>query len=93
MRSDLALEAVAAAEGIEVSASDVEEEISKLAERYAMEADKVRGIIKEEDLRRDLSIRKALESVKAAVKKPAKRSSKKADKAEDKPADDEKTEE
>ncbi len=93
VRSDLALEAVAAAEGIEVSASDVEEEISKLAERYAMEADKVRGIIKEEDLRRDLSIRKALESVKAAVKKPAKRSSKKADKAEDKPADDEKTEE
>ncbi len=93
VRSDLALEAVAAAEGIEVSASDVEEEISKLAERYAMEADKVRGIIKEEDLRRDLSIRKALESVKAAVKKPAKRSSKKADRAEDKPADDEKTEE
>ena len=80
VRSDLALEAVAAAEGIEVTETEVDEEIAKLAEQYSMEADKVRTIIKDEDLRRDLSVRKALELVKSSAKKPAK----KAEKAEDK---------
>ncbi|MDE7172133.1 MAG: trigger factor [Oscillospiraceae bacterium] len=80
VRSDLALEAVAAAEGIEVTEAEVEEEIGKLAEQYSMEADKVRAAIKDEDLRRDLSVRKALELVKSSAKKPAK----KAEKAEDK---------
>ncbi|MDE6260806.1 MAG: trigger factor [Oscillospiraceae bacterium] len=80
VRSDLALEAVAAAEGIEVTEAEVEEEIGKLAEQYSMEADKVRAVIKDEDLRRDLSVRKALELVKSSAKKPAK----KAEKAEDK---------
>ncbi|MDE6281887.1 MAG: trigger factor, partial [Oscillospiraceae bacterium] len=72
VRSDLALEAVAAAEGIEVTEAEVEEEIGKLAEQYSMEADKVRAAIKDEDLRRDLSVRKALELVKSSAKKPAK---------------------
>ena len=80
VRSDLALEAVVAAEGIEVLDADVEAEVAKLAEQYGMEQDKVRSIIKDEDLRRDLAVRKALELVKSSVKKPAK----KAEKAEDK---------
>lgn len=80
VRSDLALEAVAAAEGIEVTEAEVEEEIARLAEQHGMEADKVRSIIKDEDLRHDLSVRKALELVKSSAKKPAK----KAEKAEDK---------
>lgn len=80
VRSDLALEAVAAAEGVEVTDAEVEEEIAKLAEQYSMEADKVRAAIKDEDLRHDLSVRKALELVKSSAKKPAK----KAEKAEDK---------
>ncbi|MCI8915370.1 MAG: trigger factor [Oscillospiraceae bacterium] len=93
VRSDLALEAVAAAEGIQADDSDVDAEVAKLAEQYSMEADKVREIIKEEDLRRDLAIRKALELVKSAVKKPAKKTAKKADKAEETAAGEEKTEE
>lgn len=80
VRSDLALEAVATAEGIEVTEAEVDEEIARLAEQYSMEADKVRAAIKDEDLRHDLSVRKALELVKASAKKPAK----KAEKAEDK---------
>ena len=80
VRSDLALEAVAAAEGIEVTEAEVAEEITKLAEQYSMEADKVRAMIRDEDLRHDLSVRKALELVKSSAKKPAK----KAEKAEDK---------
>lgn len=80
VRSDLALEAVAAAEGIEVTEAEVDEEVARLAGQYSMEADKVRAAVKDEDLRRDLSVRKALELVKSSVKKPAK----KAEKAEDK---------
>lgn len=82
VRSDLALEAIAAAENIEVSDAEVDEEIAKLAEQYKMEADKVRELLNVEDLRTDLSMRKALELVKGAVKKPVKKA-KKADSAED----------
>ena len=80
VRSDLALEAVAAAEGIEVTDAEVDEEVARLAEQYEMETDKVRELLSLEDLRMDLSLRKALDLVKDAVKKPAK----KAEKAEDK---------
>ena len=82
VRSDLALEAVAAAEGIEATDADVNEEIAKLAEQYKMEADKVRELVSVEDLRLDLAMRKALELVKGAAKKPAKKA-KKAEEAED----------
>ncbi len=93
VRSDLALEAVAAAEGFEVSDAEVDEEISKLAEQYSMEADKVRSIVNTDDVRHDLLVRKALELVKSSVKKPAKRAAKKTDKAEEKTDEVEKTEE
>lgn len=78
VRSDLALEAVAAAEGIEVSDADVEAEVSKLAEQYSMEAEQVRAAVNSEDLRRDLAIRRALELVKSSAKKPAKKTAEKA---------------
>ena len=83
VRSDLALEAIAAAESIEVSDAEVEEEIGKLAEQYSMEVDKVRSIVNVEDVRHDLTVRKALELVKGSVKKPAKKSAKKAEEAAD----------
>ena len=71
VRSDLALEAIAAAEHIEVADADVDGEIAKLAEQYKMEADKVRELLNAEEIRMDLSLRKALDLVKSAVKKPA----------------------
>ena len=91
-RSDLALEAVAAAEGIEATDADVDEEIAKLAEQYKLEADKVRELVSMEDLRIDLAMRKALDLVKGAAKKPAKKAKKadgaegEGDEAEEKPA-------
>ena len=93
VRSDLALEAVAAAEGFEIPDSEVDEEIGKLAEQYSMEVDKVRSIVNPDDVRHDLLVRKALELVKNSVKKPAKKSAKKADKAEETAEEPEKTEE
>ena len=71
VRSDLALEAIAAAEHIEVANADVDGEIAKLAEQYKMETDKVRELLNAEEIRMDLSLRKALDLVKSAVKKPA----------------------
>ena len=82
VRSDLALEAIVAAEDIEVTDAEADEEIAKLAEQYKMETDKVRELLSLEDLRMDLSIRKALELVKGEVKKPAKKAEKAEDKAE-----------
>ncbi len=92
VRSDLALEAVGAAEGIEISDADVDEEIGKMAEQYSMEVDKVKAIVNVEDVRHDLLVRKALELVKGSVKKPAKKA-KKAEKAEEKADEAEKAEE
>ena len=92
VRSDLDLEAVAAAEGIEATDADVDEEIAKLAEQYKLEADKVRELVSMEDLRTDLAMRKALDLVKGAAKKPAKKAKKadgaegEEDEAEEKPA-------
>ena len=89
VRSDLALEAVVAAEHIEVTDAEVDEEVAKLAEQYKMETDKVRELLNAEDVRMDLSLRKALDLVKGAVKKSAKKAEKveeKAEKAEKKAA-------
>ena len=79
VRSDLALEAVAAAEEIEISDTAVDEEIAKLAEQHKMEEDKVRSIVKVDDIRRDLTMRAALDLVKSSVKKTAKKTAKKAE--------------
>ncbi len=93
VRSDLALEAVAAAEGIETADADIEEEIAKLAKQHDMEVDRLRAVIDPEDVRRDLTMRKTLELVKGAVKKPAKKAAKKADKAEEQADEETKNEE
>lgn len=93
VRSDLALEAVAAAEGIEVADAEVDEEIAKLAEQYQMEVDKVRELLNAEDIRMDLTIRKALDLVKDAVKKPARKKKAKEDEVKDDEAKDEAAEE
>lgn len=80
---ELALTAVAKAEGIEVSDEECEEEAAKLAEQYKMELDQVKAIVTTDSLRKDLTLRKANDLVidsakegkakkKAAPKKEAK---------------------
>lgn len=65
VKTRLAYEAVAAAEGLVASDEDVEAEISKLAEQYSMETEKVRELINVEDVKADLAMRKAIDFVKA----------------------------
>ena len=59
LRRDLALNAVVAAENIQVSDEELEEEYKKLAEQYHMELDKVKQAVAADDIRKELSLKKA----------------------------------
>ncbi len=70
----LALEAVAAAEGIVASEEDVEAEIKRIAEQYKMEEDKVRELVNMDELKKDLAVNKAIDFIKShanVTEKPA----------------------
>ena len=73
IESRLVLEAVAAAENIEIDDEAIEAEMNRMAEAYKMELDKIKELISEEEknnMREDLSIQKAIELVvDAAVEK------------------------
>lgn len=64
----LALEAVAKAENIEVSAEDVEAEYGKCAEQYQVDVDTVKKSIPEAALKEDLAVSKAMDFVKENAK-------------------------
>ena len=64
----LVLEAIAAAESLEVSEEDIEKELNNIAEMYAMPLDQVKAAISADAISYDLRIRKALEFVKENVK-------------------------
>ena len=88
VQTELALTAVAKAEGLEASEEEYEAEIAKLAEQYKMPAEQVKAIIPQGELKKDLAMRKASELVLSNAKegkaKKAKKASKKED-AEEKP--------
>lgn len=59
VRTNVLLDAVAAAENIEVSQEECEEEYKKLAESYKMELDDVKKALNADGLKSDLKLRKA----------------------------------
>ena len=59
VRTNVLLDAVAAAENIEVSEEEGEEEYKKLAESYKMELDDVKKALNADGLKSDLKLRKA----------------------------------
>lgn len=64
IRTRLVLEAVVAAENIQVSDEAVDAEIAKMAETYKMEADKVRGIMGEAgiaQMKEDMAVQEAVD--------------------------------
>ena len=65
---ELALEAVAKAEGLEVTGEELEAEVKRLAEQYGMTAEQVKAAVPEEGLKGDLRLRKARELVLGAAK-------------------------
>ena len=60
----LALETIAKKENIEVTEADLEDEYSKMAEAYKMDADKVKEAVPAESLTEDVKVQKALNLVK-----------------------------
>ncbi len=90
IQSRLVLEAIAAAEKLEIAEDEVEEELKKMAEQYKMEMDKVKELMGEREiksLKDDLAVQKAakfvVENVKeGAAKKTRKTAAKKTEKAD-----------
>lgn len=60
----LTLEEVASLEGFTATDDDVEEEINKIAERYSVEVEKVKGLIDPKEIKKDILVNKALDVVK-----------------------------
>ena len=92
VQTELALTAVAKAEGLEATEEEYEAEVAKLAEQYNMPAEQVKAVIPPENLKSDLVLRKASELVlssakegKAKKKAAAKKESKKEEDGEEKP--------
>ncbi|MBQ6587574.1 MAG: trigger factor [Butyrivibrio sp.] len=78
IQARLVLEAVAEAEKITVSDDDFDAELAKMAEQYKMDADKLKGLMGDAELktmREDLTVQKAadflVENVKEGAKKAA----------------------
>lgn len=70
IQSRLVLEAVAAAENIEVSDEEYDKEIDKMAEAYNMEKDKLTGLVSDnekEQIRMDIAVQKAVDLVVASA--------------------------
>ena len=94
VRRDLALNAVVAAENIEISDEELEAEYARMAEQYHMELDKVKEAVSADDIRKELSLKKAEQVIcdsakvgKAPAKKKA--AKKKAEEAEGEAAEGE----
>lgn len=73
VRTALALDAVAKAEGIEITQEELDAEVKRLAEQFNVTEEQVREVTNESDMKQDLGSKKALELVKASAKKPAKK--------------------
>ena len=71
IQSRLVLEAVVAAEKLEATDAEIDEEITKMAEMYGMEADKIKDTIgdrEKELMSKDVCLRKAAELIAAEAK-------------------------
>jgi trigger factor len=64
VKSRLAMEAVALAEGIEIGEEEINEKYKQLSEQYKVEVEKLKGIIPEKELVRDLLCNRAIDIVK-----------------------------
>ena len=82
VQAELALEAVAKMENIEVSQEELDAEVQRLAEAYHIEADQVKAAVAEADLIRDLRLKKANDIVMSSAKVGEPPATEEAEKAE-----------
>ena len=70
IQSRLVLEAVAQAEGLEVTQEDVDAEMQRMAEMYKMDVERIKELFGEYQLgemKKDLAIQKAIDLVRDAA--------------------------
>lgn len=63
----LALEKIAELEDIQVSDDEINEEYQKIADAYSMDIERVKAMVAENDIRKDLAVGKAVDVVKEAA--------------------------
>ncbi|MCC5894917.1 MAG: trigger factor [Alkalibacterium sp.] len=68
VRTNLVLEAIVEAEGLEATEEDMEKEITDLAGQYNMPEDQVRNVLSPDLLNRDISLKKAIDLITSTAK-------------------------
>lgn len=67
VKTNLVIEAIAAAEGFEATDEEIEKEITDLALEYNMEADQVRGLLSADMLKHDIAMKKAVDVITSSA--------------------------
>ncbi|HEO6801557.1 TPA: trigger factor [Streptococcus agalactiae] len=67
VKTNLVIEAIAAAEGFEATDEEIEKEITDLASEYNMEADQVRGLLSADMLKHDIAMKKAVDVITSSA--------------------------
>lgn len=67
VRTNLVIEAIAAAEGFDATDEEIEKEITDLAAEYDMPADQVRSLLSTDMLKHDITMKKAIEAVTSSA--------------------------
>ena len=70
------MEKIAELEDFPVSDEELDEEYKNIAEQYKMDVEKIKGLIREKDLKKDLAVGKAMELVKDTAAGEGKKSKK-----------------
>lgn len=68
VKTNLVIEAIAKAEGLEASDEEIEKEINDLASEYNMEVEQVRNLLSADMLKHDIAMKKAVEVVTSTAK-------------------------
>ncbi len=68
VKTNLVIEAIAKAEGLEAAEEDIENEIKELSEAYNMPVDQIKRVLTEDMLKHDITMKKAVELVTGTAK-------------------------
>lgn len=68
VKTNLVIEAIAKAEGLEATEEDIEKEIQELSEAYNMPVDQIKRVLTEDMLKHDITMKKAIEIVTGTAK-------------------------
>jgi trigger factor len=68
VKTNLVIEAIAKAEGLEATEEDIEKEIQELSEAYNMPVDQIKRVLTEDMLKHDITMKKAVELVTGTAK-------------------------